>query len=144
MYEYDIISTDKTVLRRCGMKKQKVRQLPYRVYKKMFSDCKAYDYNNGKITVELPDDYLKSKMYIPDGWRTMDGANWVRTGFTDKYGYSVSAEIVWHSDGGCKYYDVYATRGNVFCGGSQKERQYIRSFNKALETANELLAGFNY
>ena len=51
------------------MKKAASRTIPYRVYKKMFSDCKAYDYKSGKITVDFPRDYLESRMYTPDGWQ---------------------------------------------------------------------------
>ena len=45
------------------MSKAKSRAIPYRVYKKMFADCNAYDYHDGKITVDFPADYLASKMY---------------------------------------------------------------------------------
>lgn len=74
------------------MAKAKSREIPYRVYKKMFSDCNAYDYQNGKITVDFPVDYLESKMYIPDGWYS--GANYVskRIGRTTA-GREVRAEI---------------------------------------------------
>lgn len=118
------------------MAKAKSRAIPYRVYKKMFSDCNAYDYRNGKITVDFPADYLVSKMYTPDGWNS--GANWVsrRIGRTVS-GYEVWAEIEEHSDGGCKYYDAFVTVGNTFCGGSMRKREFIRSFDAAIAWAVE-------
>ena len=57
------------------MSKAKSRAIPYRVYKKMFADCNAYDYHDGKITVDFPADYLASKMYTPEGWTA--GSNYV-------------------------------------------------------------------
>lgn len=123
------------------MAKAKSREIPYRVYKKMFSDCNAYDYQNGKITVDFPIDYLESKMYIPDGWYS--GANYVskRIGRTTA-GREVWAEIAEHSDGGCKYYDAVVTVGNTFFGGSMRTREFIRSFDAAIAWAVETAESF--
>lgn len=113
------------------MKKQKERAIPYRVYKKMFSDCPAHDYSNGKIIVEFPEDYLNSKMYTPNGW--YKGGNYVSKQFgRTSYGSSVSVSVAQFADGGCKYYDVTVTIGNMFCGGSQKHKEFFRSFDAAL------------
>lgn len=116
------------------MKKQQTRAIPYRVYKKMFSDCPAYDYNNGKITVQFPEDYLSSKMYTPDGW--YKGGNFVSKQMGKAPdGCSVSASVAQFADGGCKYYDATVTVGNTFIGGTIKQKQYIRSFKAAVEWA---------
>lgn len=114
------------------MKKQKERAIPYRVYKKMFSDCPAHDYKDGKIVVEFPDDYINSKMYTPEGWYR--GGNYVskQIGRTS-YGYAVSVDVAEHSDGGCKYYDVCVSVGNTFLGGTQKTKEFFRSFDSAIE-----------
>ena len=118
------------------MCKKTERAIPYRVYKRLFPDCKAHDYSNGKITVEFPEDYLVSKMYIPDGWSR--GGNWVgcSAGKTTS-GYEVGINISEHSDGGCKYYDAYVTVGNVFAGGTQKSKCYNRNFQAAFDWATE-------
>ena len=118
-------------------KKQKIREIPYRVYKKMFPDCPANNYHDGKITVEFPEDYLNSKLYTPDGWNR--GGNYIHkfAGRTCS-GSAVSMDVAWFSDGGCKYYDVTITIGNVFAGGSMKRKQFIRSFDTALEIANKM------
>lgn len=123
------------------MKKAASRTIPYRVYKKMFSDCKAYDYKSGKITVDFPVDYLESKMYIPDGWYS--GANYVskRIGRTTA-GREVRAEIAEHSDGGCKYYDAVVTVGNTFYGGSMRTKEFIRAFESAIRWAVETAAEY--
>lgn len=114
------------------MKKQSSRRIPYRVYKKLFADCEAHDYSKGTIVVEFPHDYLTSKFYIPEGWTS--GANYIShyLGKT-KSGLQVYEEIMYFSDGGCKYYDAYVTVGNVFLGGTQHSKQYIRSFDAALD-----------
>lgn len=118
------------------MAKQKSRSIPYRVYKKMFSDCKAYDYSNSKITVDFPEDYLNSKMYTPEGWNR--GGNFVSKHFgKNKCGASVDVSVAQFSDGGCKYYDVTVTVGNIFCGGRQKRKEFFRSFEAALKWATE-------
>lgn len=124
------------------MAKQKSRAIPYRVYKKMFSDCPAHDYNNGKITVDFPEDYLTSKMYTPDGW--YKGGNFVSKQIgRSKSGSAVSVSVAQFSDGGCKYYDATVTIGNTFAGGMMRQKQYIRNFEAAVNwvvsTAEELL-----
>lgn len=118
------------------MKKQKARSIPYRVYKKLFSDCPAHDYNNGNIIVEFPDDYLTSRMYTPEGWHK--GSNYVSKSFgRTPWGASVGAEVAQFSDGGCNYYDVHVVIGNVFAGGAQKNKQFFRSFDAAIIWATE-------
>lgn len=115
------------------MSKQKSRAIPYGVYKKLFPDCPAHDYNNGKITVEFPEDYLQSKMYTPEGW--LHGGNYVICKIGTAYGKEVWAEVAQYDDGGCKYYDATITVGNTYFGGSQKSKRFIRSFDAALEWA---------
>lgn len=116
------------------MAKQKARAIPYRVYKKMFADCPAHDYANGKIIVEFPDDYLNSKMYTPEGWTA--GSNYVHCSIgRTSYGAAVACQVGQHSDGGCKYYDATVTVGNIFCGGIQKTKEYNRSFQAAVDWA---------
>lgn len=116
------------------MARQKSRAIPYRVYKKMFSDCPAHDYENGKITVEFPEDYLSSKMYTPEGW--YKGGNYVskQIGRTS-IGYQVSVSVAQFADGGCKYYDAAVTVGNTFMGGTMKQKCYIRNFDTAVAWA---------
>lgn len=123
------------------MSKAKSRAIPYRVYKKMFADCNAYDYHDGKITVDFPADYLASKMYTPEGW--IAGSNYVssRIGRTIS-GREVRAEVAEHSDGGCKYYDAVVTVGNTFFGGSMRTREFIRSFDAAIAWAVETAESF--
>ena len=116
------------------MAKQKSRAIPYRIYKKLFTDCPAYDYANGKITVDFPEDYLQSKMYIPEGWTK--GSNYLaRLMGRDPYGREVWATIIHCSDGGCKFYDATVTAGNTFMRGERTQKQYIRSFGAALDWA---------
>lgn len=123
------------------MKKQKERKIPYRVYKKMFSDCPARDYNNGNITVSFPEDYLKSKMYTPEGW--CKGGNYVSKKFgLTSYGHSVSVTIAQFADGGCKYYDANVTIGNLFAGGTLKSKQYFRNFDAALAWGEQTACAF--
>lgn len=118
------------------MAKQKSRAIPYRVYKKMFADCPAHDYDavKKKITVEFPEDYLNSKMYTPEGW--YKGGNFVSKQMGKAPdGCNVSASIAQFADGGCKYYDATVTVGNTFMGGTMKQKQYIRSFEAAVAWA---------
>lgn len=123
------------------MKKATSRTIPYRVYKKMFSDCNAYDYKSGKITVDFPRDYLESRMYTPDGWQA--GGNWVSKliGRTPA-GREVRAQIAEHSDGGCKYYDAAVSVGNTFAGGSMRTKEFIRAFESAIRWAVETAAEY--
>lgn len=118
------------------MAKQKTRAIPYRVYKKMFADCPAHDYDpiKKKITVKFPEDYLNSKMYTPDGW--YKGGNFVSKIIGKAPdGCNVSASVAQFTDGGCKYYDATVTVGNTFLGGTMKQKQYIRSFEEAVAWA---------
>lgn len=116
------------------MAKQKSRAIPYRVYKKMFSDCPANGYDNGKITVEFPEDYLNSKMYTPEGW--YKGGNYVSKQIGKAPdGCAVSVSVAQFADGGCKYYDATVTVGNTFMNGTMKQKQYIRSFESAVSWA---------
>lgn len=118
------------------MKKQKSRLIPYRVYKKLFSDCPAHDYINGNIIVEFPEDYLRSKMYTPEGWHK--GCNFVSKNFgRTPWGACIGVEVAQFSDGGCNYYDAYVTVGNVFAGGTQKGKQFFRSFDAAVNWVTE-------
>lgn len=124
------------------MAKQKSRAIPYRVYKKMFADCTAHDYNNGKITVDFPEDYLNSKMYTPEGWS--EGGNYVSKLIGKApNGYKVYVSVAQFADGGCKYYDATVTVGNTFMGGTMKQKQFIRSFDAAVawavQTAEEII-----
>lgn len=123
------------------MAKKNEREIPYRVYKKLFADCPSRDYRGGKITVAFPEDYLKSKMYVPEGWYR--GNNYICKNFgRASGGLSIGANVAWYSDGGCQYYDVTITVGNVFCGGTQKTKQYIRSFDAAVRCAKEFAEEF--
>lgn len=116
------------------MSKLKSRAIPYRVYKKMFSDCPAHDYDNGKITVEFPEDYLNSKMYTPEGW--YKGGNFVSKSMGKAPdGCNVSVSVAQFADGGCKYYDATVTVGNTFMGGTKRQKQHIRNFDAAISWA---------
>lgn len=123
------------------MAKQKSRAIPYRVYKKMFSDCPAHDYENGKITVEFPEDYLTSKMYTPEGWYK-NGSRVSKPMGKAPNGWAVYADVIQRADGGCKYYQAIVTIGNTFMGGTMKEKDFIRSFEAAIswavQTAEEI------
>ena len=116
------------------MAKKSVRSLPYRVYKKFFAGCKAYDYDNGKITVELPAAYLNDKIVVPDGWR--EGDNWVSSPAVD----GKQIQIQWHSDV-VRYYDVYVTmdyHNAMFpqmSGPKRKSNTEVIGFNEALQWA---------
>ena len=103
----------------------KTREIPYRVYKKMFADCPARDYHDGKITVDFPADYLQSKMYTPSGWTKSNCQLFARLGI-GKYGRSVNAKIIERSDGGCKYYEAYVTTLTA-----TNHKDFIRSFQDA-------------
>lgn len=122
------------------MSKQKSRALPYRVYMRFFQDCTAHDYHAGKIVVDLPEDYIESKMYTPDGWNRNGNRISCEAGRTG-YGTSVSIEITERTDV-IKYYEVYVTVGNVFCGGTQKSKTLIRNFQRAVDWATETAQGF--
>lgn len=118
------------------MAKAKSRAIPYRVYKKMFSDCPAHDYDaaNKTITVDFPEDYLNSKMYTPEGW--YKGGNFVSKQMGKAPdGCNVSVSVAQFADGGCKYYDATVTVGNTFLNGTMKQKQYIRSFETAVAWA---------
>jgi hypothetical protein len=117
------------------MAKKKSRAIPYRVYKKMFLDCPAYDYANGKITVDFPEDYLNSKMYTPEGWNNPNGTRVSKLMGRDAGNRQVWADVAQYADGGCNHYSAYVTIGNTFCGGSIKEKHYFRNFDAAVAWA---------
>ena len=115
------------------MKKAASRRIPYRVYKKMFSDCftRDYDGHSKSIVVDFPDEYLSSRAYVPDGWELVKGAG----GRLERHYGRIFAEIISRTDGGCKHYDACLQRGNSvdpFGSYTEKDRDYFRSIESAV------------
>lgn len=113
------------------MQKKAERRIPYRVYKKVFPDCDAHDYEDGSIVVKFPQEYLTDKVVLPDGWHK--GCNYVESPEDER---CVYINISWYTDGGVKYYDAYVLRYNQFSPkGRRKDKQYFYSFAMAMEWA---------
>ena len=87
--------------------KKTSRRVPYRVFKKFFPDCKHYDYSDGKITVDLPEEYLNDSKKVPDDYRK--GGNYCFKYSADG---NAKVEIRWYTDV-ITYYEADYTYGRT-------------------------------
>lgn len=115
------------------MKKQTSRRIPYRVYKKVFSDCPASQYENGTILVEFPQEYLDDKIYTPNGWLRF--GNSIAKPSVGDYDYRI--DIIWGTDSGVRSYDVHC-KGRFVPSKSKKHFYSLQSaINWALEISQK-------